>query len=229
MPQTIHDRFTEFKELGKPGKEIVTDLRTEGFSTVSIHLEAEQQGYLVYFDTTDDDKNRLYISDNPTANHSGDPTSLPYVEWEKNPPYPPLMSVQTKLWLAIIACVMVGGFVWKVCGPSSPLHDERINDVTRVLMHETNYYTLEYQVPMSTQILEKSFYFSSATSEERIKRFADVPPGGKMWAVAKGCRSDYDSAQDRCQSLEIHLHSGQDINGAGWDHGKFGHGETIAF
>ena len=49
--------------------------------------------------------------------------------------------------------------------------------------------------------------------------FSDVSPTNHMWAQII-------YAKNGLKNLAIHIHSPKDINGAGWDHGKLGRGQT---
>jgi protein required for attachment to host cells len=56
-------------------------------------------------------------------------------------------------------------------------------------------------------------------SEPPITFIQDVPEGKSMWF--KGERGNH-----YYYNMEFHIHSVQDINGANWNHGKQGRGQT---
>ena len=58
-----------------------------------------------------------------------------------------------------------------------------------------------------------------------VKIFRDVPLEKQMFAEAVKSNSIMDCPRGY-GSLDIHIHNIQEINGAGWDHGKFGTGRT---
>lgn len=59
---------------------------------------------------------------------------------------------------------------------------------------------------------------------QNVKFVADVPDGEFMWATAM--LSGRTDMHPSVHLLEIHIHSPNDIDGAGWNHGKFGSGST---
>ena len=91
--------------------------------------------------------------------------------------------------------------------------------VQRVLMHEIDFYTFLIREPNSTKLKSLSLSYHDDKSFVLI---SDVAPDKDMWLNLK-CRVD---PTDKCFEIEIHLHSAKDINGAGWNHGKFGKGQT---
>ena len=60
---------------------------------------------------------------------------------------------------------------------------------------------------------------------DKVKFFQDVPVEGNSWLMFTSKVECYGLC--RANLLEIHLHSAQEINGAGWSNGKFGNGQTI--
>lgn len=126
------------------------------------------------------------------------------------------------IFAGLAAIVVFLSFLMARACEIKPLADERINDVTRILMHERDRYTLIIKKPESLQLLMREFEMGHGV----VKIIADVPDGQMMWAAQKryqqfGCGSGC------CGDLEIHVHSSQDINGGGWNHGKFGRGQTV--
>jgi hypothetical protein len=54
---------------------------------------------------------------------------------------------------------------------------------------------------------------------------SDVPEGNSPWVYIKS--TTHAPVGDRSHCIWIHIHNAQNIEGAGWNHGKFGSGNTI--
>jgi len=77
-------------------------------------------------------------------------------------------------------------------------------------------YDLFYAVKLGTAAL---------IVDDEIKVIADVPNGQPMWVKINWAKAPWGKII-RTTGTEIHIHSGKDINGAGWNHDKFGSGQT---
>ena len=96
-------------------------------------------------------------------------------------------------------------------------------EIVRAFMHETDNYTFLVNGRADELVLRSVRVV--ARNETHI--FRDVPANEPMWVK-------YFEADEVCSNihycrashLEIHLHSEEDLNTSGWDHGKFGRGET---
>lgn len=88
--------------------------------------------------------------------------------------------------------------------------------VERVMMHESDRWS--FFAEGCDRPIEVRLY---SLKDLHIKR--DVAPNEKCWIEVGP-----PWVHNECLrlSLVIHLHSFKEINGAGWDHGKFGRGET---
>jgi len=95
-------------------------------------------------------------------------------------------------------------------------------DIQAVWFHEGNNYSFTIiQDGKLVNIGPRSF--ENAKSEV----IADVKEGEPLWAkVTHNALFGDDNNKHRGTLYEIHVHSIKDINGAGWDHGKFGSGST---
>ncbi len=97
----------------------------------------------------------------------------------------------------------------------------RVENVTRVLMHEPSRYTLLTALPDGR--IEQHTYGGYGLCYKPPDLYHDVPPDKPIWAELR-------EANDGCTPCtyvaSIHLHSVEEINGAGWNHGKFGNGQT---
>ena len=108
----------------------------------------------------------------------------------------------------------------------------RIKNVVRVFMHEPDVYTVYYQKPGSDKI-EKEYINSLGT--DKVAIIADVAPDEMMHVEfacehlvpcenRKGCNK---KLCVNMKKAKIHIHSVDDINGAGWNHGRHGRGQTV--
>ena len=91
--------------------------------------------------------------------------------------------------------------------------------VYRVFMHETNRYTF-----MTKEESEDKVWVVNVSCSERIHLYSDVPQGERMYVeYCKKCSAG-DASYKR---VDIHIHNVDEIHGGGWDHGKFGRGQTV--
>ena len=115
------------------------------------------------------------------------------------------------IWLVAVL-IMVQG-----CGGEKVVLEERtLENVQAVFYHEQSRYTVLVRegenrlVPLSYRTT-------------RVDIFDDVPATHAMWAYVVTVVEDGVESSE----LSIHVHSVHDINGAGWNHGKFGTGTTV--
>ena len=90
----------------------------------------------------------------------------------------------------------------------------------RIFLHETNHYSV-FTVEEDKKVTVKSF--RSYIPYGKITLFCDVEKGDRMWAEEWKNGNWVDATLDAA----IHIHSLDDLNGAGWNHGKFGNGMTV--
>lgn len=114
------------------------------------------------------------------------------------------------------------------CGDPVASEPVRIDHVTRVLMHQPGDYTLLVTDPATKAVTLRTFYDWCTSTERGVgtttQILADVPEGQALWAEQVTWQW---SLGKTCNELKsIHLHSAQDIGGAGWNNGKFGSGQT---
>lgn len=101
-----------------------------------------------------------------------------------------------------------------------PSETKRLDGVTRVMMHEPWRYT--FLMEDSGRITQRTIGQNPCGNVPVL--FQDVPTGHPMWVEYRTVRS---GKTDVCDELiTIHIHSVADINGAGWNHGKYGSGQT---
>lgn len=86
-----------------------------------------------------------------------------------------------------------------------------VKNVERVLMHEPGDYTFFYANPQNP----KELLSLGIARIHKLKIFQDVPAGDGSWLTVVSRRKCEYSCYD-VESLEIHLRSAEEINGAGW-------------
>lgn len=102
--------------------------------------------------------------------------------------------------------------------------DMRLHGVSRVLMHEPGRYTILVEVPENKKVNEYYFSRGSTCQKNFPEIFHDVPTDQAMWIQYRKWTNGRD--QTCTELVAIHVHSGAEINGGGWNHGKFGRGQT---
>ena len=99
-------------------------------------------------------------------------------------------------------------------------HQVRLDNVVRVLMHQPGEYSIITKgIGADSADLPMQYIRSHHTSLRQ-----DVASKKSMWVEYFPPAGEPSYAMD---SLVIHLHSAEEINGAGWNHGKFGSGQTV--
>ncbi|MFA6408461.1 MAG: hypothetical protein WCW36_03275 [Candidatus Paceibacterota bacterium] len=129
----------------------------------------------------------------------------------------------TRSVVLLAVAIMLQGCFEKVSIPQ----DERIDGVVRILMHEPGRYTLLVQEVGSPLIHERKVFGAEGCWISEVAYIPDVPTDQSMWLAIN---YDQTEAPPSCQydtRLVFHIHDIQDINGAGWNHGKFGSGQTV--
>lgn len=94
----------------------------------------------------------------------------------------------------------------------------KIENVVRVFMHEPDLYTFGVQNPESSEVR-----MITMKCYDGVKIFTDVPADKRMWVEVFRTGNGWESNRYR---IEIHVYSEKNIEGGGWDHGKFGKGTT---
>ncbi len=131
----------------------------------------------------------------------------------------PLIILSVSILLVVSLGLMA--FVYRTLGAIDWTETKRMDGVSRVLMHEPSRYTFLMEKPDGTVA---QYSFGQGCYGNIPETFHDVPVGQPMWIEYRTGNPDTDQAFD--QLLSIHVHSVTDINGAGWNHGKFGRGQT---
>jgi len=86
----------------------------------------------------------------------------------------------------------------------------------RIFFHERDFYSV-FSVQEDKTVTAKFFY---RNEYGKVNLICDVEKGDRMW---------FEECKNGRWSLDanIHIHSLYDLNGAGWNHGKFGSGTTV--
>jgi hypothetical protein len=104
------------------------------------------------------------------------------------------------------------------CWTQKDFSVERYRNVERILMHEPNKYSFIFKYDEA-----KEYSLVTVNVWGVPKIIPDVTNGEKCWVEVGAPWVQNESFRI---SLTIHVHSAADINGAGWNHGKFGRGQT---
>lgn len=127
-------------------------------------------------------------------------------------PFEKLLAGVALFLFLLFSDVMVGTVV------HTSLPDEKIDDVVKVFLHEPRHYSFLCKMPDSNELILRDFRNISP----RI--FRDVPSNKNMYVELRGIWKNIDGMH--YNSVTIHIHAVSGIEGAGWDHGKFGRGQT---
>jgi hypothetical protein len=136
--------------------------------------------------------------------------------------------MKEKLFLATIAAILLTS-----CGDKTIKSIIRIENVERVLENERGHYVLyarhdsHYMLDRYEICVKPSTDYSACYVP--AKMVTDVAKNEPMWAeVGLFYESDRVTPENwtNAGNLIIHLHTAKEINGGGWDHGKFGNGQT---
>jgi len=120
-------------------------------------------------------------------------------------------------------------------GVAEKIEPTTVSGITRVFMHEPGHFTFlvkhadgkkvgQLRVETYrdyTNIVEDleenqsiSVEYSCGSHRNEFYQCKSIPPNFSNWNV-------------RAMKLTIHLHSVKEMDGAGWNHGKFGSGQTV--
>ena len=122
--------------------------------------------------------------------------------------------MEVKNWLAVAL------LFWLGCRNAS---EKQILHIERIFMHEPGSFTLFVASPPGSKVLSE-LYISSRYSGTTPLYVVDVPADQLMWLTYTENRSWWDG--DQISNIVIHLHGVDEVSGGGWNHGKFGHGQT---
>lgn len=104
---------------------------------------------------------------------------------------------------------------------------KQIENVERIFWHEGDKYSVLVKNDDNTYktVRFPNYQCGSIRDGDGVIIVADVPGDQKMWVST--VVQEEDNIRPYCfERLTIHIHSPHDIDGGGWDHGKFGRGQT---
>ncbi len=121
-----------------------------------------------------------------------------------------------KIFALFVLVIYAGIFLAGCSSRQDP--DEMVTGVVRVFMHSP----MQYSVMITNfqddrEVRLRTFDYCP------VKFFADVPRDELMWVLVRKASN----TSSYPYSLEFHIHSPKDVEGAGWNHGKGGQGQTI--
>jgi len=127
--------------------------------------------------------------------------------------------------VAALLAVIAFGIYSFVTREKLPVNIVRVDGVDRVLMHESNHYTFFVSRPDNTVgILDLRTFSGRVTVVEDMP--ADQPVRVEYTCRCKEVPPNFVRWRAEPTEIYIRLHSVKEINGAGWNHGKFGSGQT---
>ena len=106
------------------------------------------------------------------------------------------------------------------CGYKSG-EEKTIQNVVRVFMHEYKHYSVFVREPGTSELKQITL---NPEIRGTVRIFADVPEGQNMWVYTHSFSGGIDIEVG--VDIDIHVHSEKNIEGAVWDHGKLGRGNT---
>lgn len=128
-------------------------------------------------------------------------------------------------WAIIAVPILIGACVSKDKPEIRPV---KVSNIERVLMHEPGNFTFIVknkdgsfgQLHLSSRGSLGVKLLNNLATDEPIRveymckiQCKDVPENFSAWFVV-------------AKSVRVYIHSAKDINGAGWNHGKHGRGQT---
>lgn len=141
----------------------------------------------------------------------------------------------TNYFASILFCFLTISLIGCSTNATEKVEPTSVSGITRVFMHEPGYFTFLVENTDSKKV-----------SQLRVKTYRDDTvlmedlEEGQPIRVEYSCGNNHRSEFYQCKSippnfsnwnvyakkLTIHLHSVKEIDGAGWNHGKFGRGQT---
>ena len=123
------------------------------------------------------------------------------------------MTTRYGLTLVLFCFILIG-----CSSQRTEVENRTITNVEGVFYHEEGRYT--FMVREGDRLVP--FTYNNAGHTGHVEIFTDVPDGHAMWVRVYTT----DGNGYRESDLSMHIHSIHDLNGAGWNHGKFGRGTT---
>ena len=108
-----------------------------------------------------------------------------------------------------------------------------IRNVQRIFMHEKGRYTALVKNSNTNKIGRLAIVIYN---DLNLMMFEDVPENEQIWIEYYCGYPDYNCKEIPAnfsfwkiypEKVIMHLHSAKEINGAGWNHGKYGRGQSV--
>lgn len=135
----------------------------------------------------------------------------------------------------IVSCFLTIFLIGCSTNTTKKVEPTSVSGITRVFMHEPGYFTflventdskkvgqLRIKTNIDNVIIMKDLdegqsiqiEYSCGKFQNEMYQCKSIPPNFSNWNVY-------------ALKLTIHLHSVKELDGAGWNHGKFGSGQTV--
>jgi len=123
----------------------------------------------------------------------------------------------------IVIMIVIAGIV--MCSLIGPRHEQGKGNFEALYYHEKNTYSVLVRNEQGS--LETIFIPNYQGDQMPVEIIDDVGENEPMWYEYDFYAADNVVKKDSTHFVRIHIRGADDINGAGWDHGKFGKGQTI--
>jgi len=123
------------------------------------------------------------------------------------------------IFLTMVVLLVVGAALFYRDITAFTLPENKKMNVDRIYMHEPGRYSVMIKTGPKGEELE----IIELRADRKIHIIADVPSQDPCWVYFEREKT----MKQSWEKIWIHVHSPQDIQGGGWNHGKFGKGQTV--
>ena len=119
--------------------------------------------------------------------------------------------------------------VVSACSASPPAELTKVSGISRILMHEPGHYTFLVE-HSSGKVGQLEIHTGNVAVTMLRDLELDEPTRIEILCRGRSCKplpKDFSTWRMYPSTLTIHLSSTKDVDGAGWNHGKFGRGQTV--
>ena len=141
--------------------------------------------------------------------------------------------MRNNIFVGFLFCFLTISLIGCTYNGFGNVESTTVSGITRVFMHEPGYFTFLVEHGDSKKIGQlrvKTINDTTTIVEDlqenqtiSIEYFSTQDP----FLQSKSIPPDFSNWDVQAMKLTIHLHSVKEIDGAGWNHGKFGRGQTI--